>query len=56
MPPSGKKLPLRPDRPLNDDQGPRIVEPEREMPTFGMTSEQVRAGVRKLMARRGLLG
>lgn len=51
MQPSGEKSQKRQDpaRPLDDEDGPRIVESERELPTRGMTPEQFRAAVRELM-------
>ena len=50
MPQFGKKSP-QPTQ-LQDELGPRIVEPERESPTAGMSRQQVVEAVRRLMGSK----
>ena len=50
MPQFGKKSP--PPTQPQDEQGPRIVEPERESPTAGMSPQQVKEAVRRLMGSK----
>jgi hypothetical protein len=52
MPQSGKNLPKQQGIEPEDEMGPRIVESADRLPTHGMSADQIREAVRRLMANR----